>query len=276
MRNNILLPTDFSDNAWSSIVYAMKLFAEQECTFYLFHSLTLKLSTMSNMTKQFSSLTKENAMKELLELKEMAEVSDANSNHRFEIILSFDELTNAIETEIIKNKIDLVVIGTKGAKGVKEFFFGSNSVKIIKKMRLCPVLIVPDEFDFVEPKQIALSTDFNRFFDDKELKYLKLLADMYNLKIRIVHIKDEKHLNDIQKYNIKVLKDHLDNFEISFHWMPDYTKKAEEIKVFIEDLNIDLLVMVNYKHSLIEYIFNEPVIKKIGYQPIVPFLVVPE
>ena len=36
-----------------------------------------------------------------------------------------------------------------------------------------------------------------------------------------------------------------------------------------------MLVMVNYKHSFIESILNEPVVKKIGFQPMVPFLVIP-
>ena len=38
---------------------------------------------------------------------------------------------------------------------------------------------------------------------------------------------------------------------------------------------IDLLVMVNYKHSILEQIIKEPVIKKIGFNPHVPFLILP-
>lgn len=45
---------------------------------------------------------------------------------------------------------------------------------------------------------------------------------------------------------------------------------------FIEDLGIDLLVMVNYKHGLIEKIVNEPIIKNLAYHPNVPMLVIPE
>ena len=34
--------------------------------------------------------------------------------------------------------------------------------------------------------------------------------------------------------------------------------------------------MVNYKHSFIEKITKEPVIKTIGFQPFIPFLVISE
>ena len=58
--------------------------------------------------------------------------------------------------------------------------------------------------------------------------------------------------------------------------MPKYAEKATEINHFIEELEIDILAMVNYKHSFIEKIINEPVIKKIGFHPNIPFLVIPE
>jgi len=167
-------------------------------------------------------------------------------------------------------------MGTKGATGAEEIFFGSNTVTIIKKMRLCPVLVVPEEYNFVIPKQIAFPTDFNRFYNHIELNPLKNLASLFNSKIRIVHIKKEDQLNDIQEYNMVTLKNYLDEFNISFHWIPDYTKKVQEINNFIEELQIDLLVMVNYKHSFLENIINEPVISKIGFRPIIPFLSIPD
>ncbi len=275
-RVNILLPTDFSDNAWSAAVYAFKLYADKECTFYFLHSNVNGTKTVSNITKALLSTMDEKAMKELRELKEMAEVSNANANHEFEIVLSPEKLLKAIEVEVEKHKIDLVIMGTRGSTGTKEFFYGSNTVHIINKMRLCPVLVVPDEYDFIEPKQIAFPTDFNRFYDEKQLEYLKHFADLFNSKIRIVHIKTEKQMDEIQEYNYAMLKTHLEDYNFSFHWMPDYTKKVEEIHIFIEDLKINILVMINYRHSLIESIVKEPVIKKIGFRPVIPFLVIPD
>ena len=58
--------------------------------------------------------------------------------------------------------------------------------------------------------------------------------------------------------------------------MPDYSKKDEAIKDFIDELNINILVMINYKHSFIESLVKEPVIKKLGFQPTIPFLVIPD
>lgn len=274
MKHNILLPTDFSDNAWAAVVYALQLYKEETCTFYFLHSSKLKASAMSNMSNKLLRVMADKATKELLNLKEMAISANANSNHNFEIILSTNDLFDAIETVIEKNKIDLVVMGTKGASKAKGIIFGSNTVNVIKKIYGCPVLAIPDEFDFEKPEQIAFPTDFNRFYGE-ELLPLKHLADLYNSKIRIMHINKEEAISETQEYNLNQLKTSLEDYPISFHWMPDYSKKDEAINDFIDELNINILVMINYQHSFIEHIIKEPVIKKIGFNVTIPFLVIP-
>ena len=275
MKRHILLPTDFSDNAWSAIVYALKLYADEVCKFYILNSVAMHASTMSNLSNHLLRVMKENALRDLIELKETIVASDANANHEFEIVLSTQDLDDAINSAVKNHEIDRIVMGTKGATGAKELFFGSNTVKILKQVRLCPILIVPDEHDFIRPRQIAFPTDYKRFFSEKDLKPIKDLTELYHSKIRVLHINKEETLDEDQKHNYTNLKDALGNYEHSFHWMPDYSTKETEIREFINDLEIDMLAMVNYRHSCLESILKEPVIKKIGFKPEVPFLVVP-
>ncbi|QHI35648.1 hypothetical protein IMCC3317_09940 [Kordia antarctica] len=272
----ILLPTDFSDNAWSAIVYALKLYANVECTFYLLNSIKLEASRISSFSNKLLSTMREDAKKDLVALKAKLEHADATKNHTFEVILSIKNLDDAIETAIEKHAIDSIVMGTKGATGAKEIFFGSNATKIVKKIKNCPVLLVPENYEFVVPKQIAFPTDFNRYCDAKELQYLKNMAGLYNSKIRVVHINVEEKLNENQENNFTTLKQYLSKYEHSFHWIPAYASKASSITDFIEELEIDMLAMVQYSHSFLERITREPVIKKIGFRPTIPFLVIPE
>ncbi|MEP3836748.1 MAG: universal stress protein [Algibacter sp.] len=274
MITNILFPTDFSDNAWSAAVYALQLYKEEECKFYFLHSIKLTVSTMSNLSNKLLKVMADNALKELNDLKTLAEDSNTNANHEFEIILSTDDLQKAIDASIQKYDIDITVMGTKGSAGAKGFLFGSQTVRVINKIKNCPVLIIPEEFDFVKPTQIAFPTDFNRFYGEETLN-IKRLAELYNSKIRILHINEEDKLTHLQENNLEMLKTYFTNYAYSFHWMPDYAKKTQEINDFIEELDINILVMINYKHSLIEKIIKEPVITKIGFKPLVPVLVIP-
>ena len=275
MKFNILIPTDFSDNAWSATVYALKLYANEECTFYFLNSTYIKVSVMSNLSNRLLKTMEENALKELSDLKALAESCDTNANHDFQIILSSKDIRRAVKTIVREKEIDLIVMGTKGTTRAKEVIFGSNTINIIKSIKSCPVLMVPDEFDFVEPKQIAFPTDFNRFYSDNELNFLKRFVELYNSKIRILHIEVKEELDDIQEYNLSILEKFLSRYEHTFHWMPNYDKKTEEINDFIEELDIHILAMVRYQHSFIEGIVKEPVIKKIGFKPVIPFLVIP-
>lgn len=275
MKRSILIPTDFSDNAWNAIVYALKLYANEACNFYFLHAWSLSnANTRTYITTHFVDNLEEESLKQLSELKTMAESASTNSKHSFEIIFSKDKLQKAIEDTVKKHQIDLIVMGTKGATKAKEILLGSNTVAIVKKVKFCPILVVPDGFEFVTPKQIALPTDFNRFFGE-ELLPIKALSELHDSKIRIVHITKKTNLSKKQDYNLCMLKVNLENHPHSFHWMPDYSSKTKEINDFIEELNINILAMINYEHSFIENILNEPVVSNIGFSPTVPFLVVP-
>ncbi|UKM64339.1 universal stress protein [Flavobacteriaceae bacterium GSB9] len=276
MLRKILLPTDFSDNAWNAVVYALKFFKDVECQFYFLNSTYIKVSMLSNLSNRLLKSMKDDAMKELMALKTLAETCDANSNHDFQIILSSRSLKESVKNVVTEKDIDLVVMGTQGATGAKEFFFGTNTIQVIKNLKYCPVLIVPEDYDFVEPLQIAFPTDYNRFYRENELDPIRQFADLYDSKIRIVHIYDREELSKIQNYNLTMLQSYLDDYEHSLHWMPKYAQKAVEINDFIEELGVDVLAMVNYRHSFIEKILREPVIKKIGFKTKIPFLVIPE
>lgn len=275
-RINILLPTDFSDNAWSATVYALKLYAEQDCNFYLLNSLALSHSdSRAYMTTRYVDTLTESSKRELSELKERAETLN-NIKHTFEVICTSEDVTPAIKRAVNQYQIDLVVAGTKGASGVTKYFLGSNAVKMIESLEVSPLLAVPDAYEFRIPKHIAFPTDYNRVYDSKELKTLLDFANMFKAHIYILHINLQDELTEVQQVNMRTLQGHLENSEHTFHWMKKSGTKSDEINQFISDLNIDLLAMVNYKHSFIEDIMKEPVIKKIGFKLTVPFLVIPE
>ena len=218
MRYHILLPTDFSDNAWSATVYALKLYADFECTFYFLNTTSIKVSMLSNLSNKLLNVMKEAAMKELLDLKALAESGNANSNHDFEIILSTADLNKAIKHTVKKHGIHLIIMGTKGTTGAQEFFFGSNTVRVIKNTN-CPVLVVPEEYDFIEPKQIAFPTDYTMDYDIQMLQPILDILEIPDTSLRMLHInKKNTKLNIDQQANKDLLNDYFENYNFSFHF----------------------------------------------------------
>lgn len=274
---SILIPTDFSDNAWSATEYALSLYAELHCTFYFLNSISLAhTDSRSYITAKYLDTLTETSKTRLNALKDRATQLNSNANHKFEVISTSEEITLAIKRAVQINNIDVVVTGTKGATGVNRYFLGSNTVKIIQSLKSCPMLAIPDAYEYKAPRHIAFPTDFTRSYETKELQVLLDFADLYNAHIYILHINLQSELNERQEVNMRALQSYLVNHQHTFHWMEKFGTKSDEINDFVQEFKIDVLAMVNYKHSLIERVIKEPVIKKIGFQPMVPFLVIPE
>lgn len=275
---NILIPTDFSENAANALQYALHLYAHQECTFYLLHSTYINEAIARAYFAAYGEEAQNKVVVEssLAKLIAKTEAANANPKHRFESLLSAEELRNAVKEVVKSHAIDMVIMGTKGMTNAIEYVMGSNTIKVIRRVTECPILMLPEKFDYLKPEQITFPTDFTRPYDDKEIKILKDLADLYDSKIRVVHINVEMELSETQRENFNTLKKYLANYNHTFHWLPDEAPKSRTLAKFVDELEIDILAIVNYKHSLIERMLNEPVIKNLAFQPSVPILVIPK
>ncbi|WP_027124885.1 universal stress protein [Gelidibacter mesophilus] len=275
MRHHVLIPTDFSENAWSAALYAIKLYANQAATFYFSHAWTfVNTGSRTYISPSYIDKLKDDSKAQLTALQERAKLETINTDHEFQTLFSDELLIDSIKYAIKKHHINLVVMGTKGATGAKEFLLGSNTVSVINKIWLCPILLVPNTFEFVKPQHIAFPTDLNRIYDEELLPILKL-ADLHKSKIEVLHITGKDGLSEIQETNREALKVYLEAHPHSFHFVPDKGTKEHAILNFIEQKTINIVTMVNYEHSFLEDFIKEPVIRKLGFHSIIPFLVVP-
>lgn len=275
MFKTILLPTDFSELSWKAIKYAVALMKGHPCKFYLLNSTQLMVSTSRSFTEKLSKAIYETAKTDLEDLLKRIKAEGLEEKEKFEILISENHLDDAVEWAVEKFDVELVIMATKGASGAKGVLFGSNSIRVIRNVRSCPVLIIPEDYEFKRPSQIAFPTDFERAYDSKELTPLKVIARMFDAQVRVMHIIEEDEFDANQKANKEALTTLMEPCSLRFHWVPDYDKKAREIQVFIETSYADMLAMIRYKHSVVEAIFNEPVIRKMTFNPTVPFLVIP-
>ena len=271
---SILLPTDFSNNALSAIQYAIKLYAQEDCTFYIFHAWSFPTdSNRATITSHYVQELKEVSEKKLSAYKDQIAQSHKNVRHTFKAMHIDTSLLNGIEASINQHNIDLIVMGTKGATGAKELFFGSNTIKVVKNTKRCDVLIIPDNYQFKPLQQIAFPTDLTRSFDN-DIAPLKKISALDDTTIQILHIGDEQSLNEEQHSNLNSLKRLLHPIETVINYVEATAKKRMLIESFIEDFNINMLVMIVYKHNFIENLINEPVVSKLGSKTAVPFYII--
>ena len=143
---------------------------------------------MTNLTSKLAETLYEQALRQLTELKEqMLDIIDTDKQN-IEIVIRREEFIDAVDYSVKKYNIDLVIMATKGATRARKIFFGSNTVHTIKAIKSCPVLIVPDEFTFEIPKEIAFPTDYSRFYAHDELRSIRDIGMRFDSTIRVLHI----------------------------------------------------------------------------------------
>lgn len=279
---NILIPTDFSENAWNAVRYALVLFKNEDCVFHLLNAYIPAIANSRFMATTIDGGIVENTAKTyskkgLQKLKKRISENFSNPKHSFKSISSFSFLVDEIKETIVALNVDLIVTGTKGASGIEEVFMGSNTVRIIKSIKNCPVLAVPQYFEFTAPNEIAFATDFNRFYTKSELKPMLDLASAFNATIRIVHVQYEiKALTELQQFNLSMLRKYLIDVEHYVHTISELNSISQTLEVFAKELDIHLLAMLNYQHSYMEKITREPVVKRLAFHTQIPLLVIPE
>ncbi|MCJ7759359.1 MAG: universal stress protein [Gillisia sp.] len=279
MSKKILIPTDFSKNSWDALVYALNLYRDEECTFYLLNAFQLydfPTDTIRNADPGDAEYEKEKEKSEsgLQDLLEGINMRNDTSNHHFEIISKYNKVIDAVRKTVKEKKIEFLIMGTKGENNPETTLYGSNAVDVIEKVQNCPVLVLPPDINFEEKvnNEIVFATNFKTLYNHHELDYLVEIAKRNKAAVRVLYVKKSDKLSSDQENNKKVLIDHLKEVVYTFHTLT-HIKVAEGIHSFIESRESGMLALVNKKHGFFSSIFSRSLVKEIGYKPQVPILV---
>jgi nucleotide-binding universal stress UspA family protein len=270
----ILVPTDFSKNSENALDYAIELAQNEETTIILLHSFYVMYTSpeipMEFIVEQSSAIQKD-ADTRLAELSKKTEKYD---KIKCETISMEGFIVDSILTLVKKRKIDLVVMGTKGASGIAEMLIGSNTAKVIVKA-ICPVIAVPEKAKFEGIDKVAYATNYLSS-DITMLKKLVEFTKRFKAKIEIIHIADGEcqyayEENLLEKFSKKV-KHKITYKAISYQLLfgEDVENKLEQ---YIKKEAINLLALSARKGNLFERIFRGSLTKKLAYHTSIPLIV---
>ena len=274
----VLLPTDFSRNAWNAIAYALYFLKEEQCIFYLLNTYTPifyrvdyliggpAVSAIPDIEIDVSLAGLERAVEQITN-------KYPNPNHEFKTLSAFNTLTDEVDQVCEKESIDLVIMGTKGSSGAKEIFLGSNTVHVIRKATT-PVMAIPEDYEFRPIENVVLPTDYLFQYNPEELTYLFEILKKNNATLHIIHALQEpltvtqwenkEYLKELTKGITTVFQD------ITDEYMPNI------VHSYVEKHNIDLVAMMNRKYTFLQRLLFKQKVDAVGYHSAVPFLVLPD
>tara|TARA_R110002153_G_scaffold182571_4_gene335928 strand:- start:112 stop:945 length:834 start_codon:yes stop_codon:yes gene_type:complete len=274
----ILLPTDFSENSLTAIRYGLTLYKDLKCSFFLLNSYMPPVYHTEYLMGSpaqigLGDIVQQNSQDNLENLKKKLEKEFDNPLHTFTTHSALNVLSSEVARTVETEGIDVVVMGTQGATGAKEILLGTNTVHVLKNAK-CPVLVIPSGFEYEIPEQILFPNDFEVSLDKNSLAQLLKIVNSHVSQVNVMHVYTGNDLTIVQEKNKKQLAKVLS--ENGFFHEVSSNEIISAINDFQIKQKINLLVMVQNKHTFLERLFIEPVIKKIGFHVTVPFLVIPQ
>ncbi|ARV07114.1 universal stress protein [Polaribacter sp. SA4-10] len=271
----ILIPIDFSENANNAIKYALELFKEEFCKFYFLHAYQEGIYrsdapiSKETINEIIRTVGKESQLNLKLALKKIKNFSP-NLKHTYKILSANNILVDEAEKVVDEENIDIVVMGTRGKTNDKKLTFGSHTLQVLKYVK-CPVLAIPENYEFKEPNDILFATDYSMSYQQRELELLSKIATDNKSKIDVLYISDSNYLSLRQEQNKSVIKENLKNTKIHFIVTND-KNISNEIYNYIRNYEADILVMINRRHSFLENILFQDTVDKISLSIDIPFL----
>ena len=274
--HKILIPTDFSENSLNAIKYATELFKHGPSEIFLLYAYSdevyeAKMKMVNGVFEDLKKSAHQKAEEYLESLKKQVFEHSPNPKHKIHTIAEFGLLVDSVNDWVEKENMDIVVMGTKGKTANKNITFGTNTLQVIKYVK-CPVLAVPDVYGDVHPQQILFSTDFQLPYKRRELKLLANISKCFASKINFLYVSKFPALSLRQQDNKAFLEASLLDNRIDFIQV-DEKDVTKAINRHIIENPIDMLVLVNTRHSYLENILYQSTIEKIGLHIDIPFLV---
>lgn len=212
----ILVPSDFSEQAMNAFKFAVDLALKAKSEIHLLHVIELPvlydttLMPALSFEKEYLEDAAGLAKKTFTKM-----ISKLNKNIRVSWSIGYGNPTSVILQELKSAKYDLIAMGTKGATGLKEYFVGSNTEKIVRLSGV-PVISVPGPAVLASVKNLIMATGFSGN-QDSFISAVKQLQKFLNATLHLVYVntpamfrKDSESkdlLNAfIKKYNLSAVK----------------------------------------------------------------------
>ncbi|EAR01741.1 universal stress protein [Maribacter sp. HTCC2170] len=272
----ILVPTDFSENAFNALKYACQVFKYEKSEIFIMHAYADEVYQQDRLTKrsQLEQLKEETSQRSERRLKKVLDEVEShypNPHHNYRIVSAFGSLIDEVNDLVNQENMDIVVMATRGETNNRSITFGSNTLQVLKYIS-CPVLAIPEGFEYHAPKEVLFPTNYLVPYKRRELKLLCDMSGSFRSTIHMLYIDPVQKLSLRQEDNQQFLNDCLPKAKLVFETTQEKDKTIAITK-YIVHKDIDMLVLVNSRHSFLEDMLCQSTIDKIGLHIKIPFLV---
>jgi|GEM_PF-6066366 len=264
----IIVSTDFSISAKQTIDYVCRFTAHEPVKIYLVHIYLmpasysaegLSLSTINDsITSETDLLQAE--LQRIRAIYPYLEIETQLLEGNF--FTTLQALVNTLQPE-------MVVMGAKSE--YSEIWHLGNIWQQTLLNLDCPVWVIPKDHQFKPIKQVALSFDYSRHLQPHQIRAIQQFINYTGATLHIVHIKTGMAEPDTQVE--EALQIALTGLATKFHVVTN-NDVISGIANFVQEYNIDNLIVAPHRHSLIHKLFNKSYSAQLALLNHVPVLAV--
>jgi nucleotide-binding universal stress UspA family protein len=273
---NILFPTDFSEAANRAFIYALHMarkFEAQLITLHVYQKpdlspgvhLPITLAKFYETIDLHEFESYKDSIPALRTIAEQNGFADVPVDH----VLEEGETVDTILEVARRDNINMIVMGTTGARGLKEILLGSIAGEILENAN-CPVLAIPAQstFDGIIDR-IAFTTSFKEE-EQAALHKVLQLATIFEAQVSCINV-DLAHTHDLTQ-RMETFKKAFEGTENLTFQVLDGTDIRKVIMDFVDQENIDVVAMVTHKRNFLEELFHYSRAKQMSYHADTPVL----
>lgn len=270
----IIVPIDFSEHSEYALKTAAKLAKQNNADLLALHMLEMS-DIMLNATDGLQNQKAVYFFKLAEQKFEKFLKKDYLQDVRVTPIVKHFKVFSEVNDVAIKNNADLIVMGSHGASGAKEFFVGSNTERVVRHSEI-PVLVVKNNINEVNFGVVVFACDFSLESIKPYLKASKLFKKMGS-KMYMVHVNlpnDRfKTTLEIEQNVVAFLTkadDNLDRMD-DVHYVSDYTVE-DGVLNFSNKIGADLIAVPTHGRKGLAHFFEGSVGEDIANHATLPVI----
>lgn len=267
---NILVPTDFSENANKALDFALSLGKRFGADIHLVH--TYHTSRQAGYIANVNRHIRDDREKEMAEYLAKMKAHPKAENLTIDGRARYGFSVETINSEAKFVEADLIIMGTQGASNVAKQVLGSTASNLIKGTHY-PVLAIPSETKFKEIERVILAVDALDLTILNTLNPALNLVQRGNLALDLLHISKEDKPSDIDPD----IRKYLDNMSIPFsdhHIVSDNILAS--ILTFAHQHPNSILCLVTRQRSWLANLFHQSVSQQAALHAHLPVFILPD
>jgi nucleotide-binding universal stress UspA family protein len=268
---NLLVPTDFSDLSKVAIRYAIGFANKINAGVTLLHVVKMVSPPRASARLKMKALEQDLMDTAREDIDKLAEEFRPMLKEGLMLTTRASkgqDYSEQIKKEARRHRSALIIMGTRGASGIKKYVVGSNTASVIELSQV-PVLAVPELGIFKDLGNVVYATDLKH--TEKELRIIVPFLQRFDSIVHLVHVASSARQVPAIEKKIDAIVEKTGFRNVVVRVMV-HKNVDEAIDQYVTGIKADLLSTFTTEHGFYDKLFNRSITRKIAFQSKIPLL----